>query len=79
MSADSGSQVGSAVVFGFPSVSARRIALSGRHRSIGVWYFASQAAMPASAMEIATSAKSRAFWNSVSCRWRATIWVCAKC
>src|SRR5262249_32033507 len=58
-----GVQVGSALVSGLPSVSAARIAVTGRQKLYS--YLASTPAMKASAMETFKSANSRAFWARV--------------
>src|SRR5262245_59360233 len=59
----SGAQVGSAVVAEFPSVSAARMAVTGRQRLST--YLASQQAMAASARAMLSSANRRAFWERV--------------
>src|SRR5258706_7814264 len=46
--ANRGCHVGSSTVAGFPSVAARGMAVTGRQKT--KWYFASQHAMPASAI-----------------------------
>ena len=56
---NSGLQVGSASVAGFPSVSARRIASSGRQKF--QWYLSFQQPIAPSAPASAIVAKSRAF------------------
>src|ERR1700693_3442903 len=58
-----GVQVGSAGVSALPSVSASGIAVTGRQKT--KWYFASQQAMPASAMATFTSASRWAFSERV--------------
>src|SRR5262245_50486171 len=67
----SGAQVGSAAVSGLPSVSAARMAVTGRQKLYS--YLASQVAMYASAPARFMSANSRAFSDRVKCRASATL------